>query len=233
MKPRSDIDFSTLLASAAHDMKNSLSLILSTLDELSDDKSIEQSDSFSKPIDLVRYEAKRVNNDLVSLLTLYKLEGDHITARHELNSVNDFLEDQLLYHHSSLTLRNIEAKIECDEMLQWVFDADLLGTVINNLINNALRYTQKQISVSGNIIDDQLCISVEDDGPGYPIAILEQQPGTSGYNVDYKSGSTGLGLHFAQVITKAHHKGEERGRIELSNDSTLGGGRFNIFLPNI
>ena len=231
MKSQPGIDFSTLLASAAHDMKNSLSVILSTLDELHDDNA--DTSTLNKPIDLVRYEAKRVNNDLISLLTLYKLESDHIAPHYELNSVHDFLEDQLLYHHSSLELRNIVATIQADELLEWVFDSELLGTVINNLINNALRYTQKKIILSGIIIDKQLCISVEDDGTGYPAQILDNSQAASGYNSDFKSGSTGLGLHFSQVIAEAHQNSDEQGHIKLSNDSQLGGGKFSIFLPNI
>ena len=233
MKPQNGIDFSTLLASTAHDMKNSLSLILSTLDELSDGNDNDQPDSLSKPIDLVRYEAKRVNNDLVSLLTLYRLESEHISPRNELYSVNDFLEEQLLYHHSSLQLRKIDATVNCDETLEWVFDQDLLGTVFNNLINNALRYTQQKILLRAEVIEKQLCLSVEDDGSGYPQPMLEQQPSAAGYNINHKSGSTGLGLHFSQVIAEAHHNGDKRGHIKLSNDSGLGGGKFSIFLPNI
>lgn len=232
MKSQKDIDFPTLLASAAHDMKNSLSNILSTLDELGEDNP-QLANTISQPIDLVRYEAKRVNNDLMSLLTLYKLESDHIAPHYELNAVYDFLEDQLLYHHNSLQLRNIEANVIGDDTLEWVFDTELLGTVINNLINNALRYTQQQIILNIEVTDHQLCISVEDDGEGYPVEMLDQQQGTSGYNIDYKSGSTGLGLHFSQVIAEAHQKDGEHGHIELSNNSRLGGSKFSIFLPNI
>lgn len=232
MNTNSDIDFSTLLASAAHDMKNSLAMIITTIDHMSDTAKQDNPPPLDEPLNQLRYEAKRVNNDLMSLLTLYKHEGEQITLHKELNSVYDFLDEQLLYHQASLQHEGIETIVECDDMLEWVFDVDLLGGVINNVINNALRYTQKVIKMSAKVENEQLFIMIEDDGPGYPPSLLTT-PSDKSNSVDFKKGNTGLGLYFSQSIAEAHHKGDTKGFIKLSNESTLGGSLFTISIPRI
>ncbi len=232
MKQQNDIDFSTLLASAAHDMKNSLAMIIATIDHISDTVKQDTLPPLGKPLNQLRYEARRVNSDLMSLLTLYKFEGESITPHKELNSVCDFLEEQLLYHQASLEYANVEGVIECNEMLEWVFDANLLGGVINNVVNNALRYTNHIIKISAKVSTQQLVIMIEDDGPGYPASILEAQPDKSGA-VNFKTGSSSLGLYFSQTIAQAHRNGSEKGYITLSNESRLGGSLFTICIPKI
>ena len=76
MNQKNDIDFSTLLASAAHDMKNSLAMIITTVDHISDSVKQDDHSPLGKPLNQLRYEARRVNNDLMLLLTLYKFEGE-------------------------------------------------------------------------------------------------------------------------------------------------------------
>jgi len=233
MSNSNEINFSTLLASTAHDMKNSLTMIVTTIDDISNNLQTEKTSStLGEPLDLLRYEAKRVNNDLMTLLTLYKLESEHIALKNDINIVYDLLEEQFLHHQASLNYNNIETIIECDELLQWVFDFDLLGSVINNVINNALRYTKHKLKLSASILNEQLRIIIEDDGPGYPAHMLEARPERS-MQTNLKTDSTSLGLYFSQTIAEAHHNKNTKGAIEISNNSSLGGGHFAINIPKI
>jgi len=49
--------------------------------------------------------------------------------------------------------------------------------------------------------------------------------------IDYKSGSTGLGLYFAGQIAHMHENKGRRGFIKTNNDGMNGGGKFAIYLP--
>ncbi len=230
MNDNQTIDFTTLLASAAHDMKNSLAVILTTIDEISDDYN--NSQQLDKPLNRLRIEANDVNNDLMSLLSLYKLENRQITPSHDLNTVYDFLEEQLLSNKTSLCYNNIIGSIDCDEMIQWVFDTDLLGIVISNIINNALRYGRQKIKLSAVINNQILLISIEDDGPGYPSKLLKIQPGKQA-NINSKNGNTGLGLYFSETIARSHHNSAQHGHIKLNNQGSLGGACFTITIPKL
>jgi signal transduction histidine kinase len=67
------IDFSFVLASSVHDMKNSLGMLLHTLSammENSPPKDAEQARFFST----LEYEAARINGELVQLLSLYRMD---------------------------------------------------------------------------------------------------------------------------------------------------------------
>ena len=78
--------------------------------------------------------------------------------------------------------------------------------------------------------DEQLVISINDDGPGYPQAMLDRQKEFI-QGIEPSSGSTGLGLYFASRIAALHGRDGIQGRIEISNGGALGGGVFRLFLP--
>lgn len=62
-------DFSAILASSAHDMKNSLCLLIQLIEEVSEQ--VPQG-SATENMAKVHYEAQRINSGLIQLLTLYR-----------------------------------------------------------------------------------------------------------------------------------------------------------------
>ncbi len=221
------IDFSMVLASAVHDMKNSLGMLLNSLDELRGE--VEGSASSASRFNTLQYEAERMHNDLVQLLGIYRLGEDHLSAHIEEHFVPDFLEEHLARHSPLLEGLGIQCRIEAED-INGFFDADLLTGVLNNTINNALRYTRSQIRLTAQQREGYLVLGVEDDGQGYPDSM--QHSGTIRFGaLDFNSGSTSLGLYFASSVAALHREGERRGSIQLHNGGELGGGVFEIWLP--
>ena len=71
------LDFSFVLASSVHDMKNSLGMLLNTLSNVIatyPPSSPEQAKSYA----VLEYEAARINSELIQLLSIYRLENDQI-----------------------------------------------------------------------------------------------------------------------------------------------------------
>lgn len=222
-----DINFSMVLASAVHDMKNSLGMLLNSLDELRGDfsETVGESDRFNS----LQYEAERMHNDLVQLLGIYRLGEDNLSAHAEEQFVPDFLAEHLARHTPLLHGLGIRCDIEAEE-INGFFDENLLTGVLNNTINNAIRYTKGQIRLTAREEDGYLVIGVEDDGKGYPESMLHT--GTLPFkSLDFQSGSTSLGLYFASSVAQLHTDGERSGTIRLTNGSRLGGGVFEIWLP--
>ncbi|MBU2955114.1 sensor histidine kinase [Marinobacter sp. F3R08] len=222
-----NIDFSMVLASAVHDMKNSLGMLLNSLDELrcEEKTSLGESSRFNT----LQYEAERMHNDLVQLLGIYRLGENNLSAHIEEHFVPDFLSEHLARHTPLLKGLGIDVAIEAED-INGFFDEDLLTGVLNNTINNAIRYTQKKILLTAGERDGYLVIGVEDDGQGYPEAM--QHTGTLNFgSLDFKSGSTSLGLFFASSVAKLHSEGDRTGSIKLHNGGTFGGGVFEIWLP--
>ncbi len=220
------VEFSMIMASAVHDMKNSLGMLLHSLDELRRELPDQTAES---RMNTLRYEAERVHGDLVQLLGLYRLDQDSLSARLEEHYLPDFIEAQIARHKPLLDGHGIEPDIAVGP-LSGYFDADLLAGVINDTVNNAIRYTRNRIRISAFQRENMLVIQVADDGAGYPDAMLDttRQIPTS---IDFQQGHTRLGLFFAREIARLHRNGDRYGYIQLSNGGPLGGGVFEILLP--
>lgn len=223
------LDFSTVIASTVHDMKNSLGLLMQAYTASLAALPPEAADSREHGI--IEYESLRLNGMLVQMLGLYKLGVNQLPLRPAWIDLEDFIGGQLARHQDILEARHIRATQEVEDpgMLGF-FDAELVGSVVANVINNSIRYARSAIHLQASMDGDELLISISDDGQGYPPAMIEKQ---SDYvlGIDMSTGSTGLGLYFGQRIAQLHERNGVTGRIALSNGSALGGGEFRIWLP--
>ena len=230
MSATKDDIFNLILASTVHDMKNSLSMLGESLNVILASVDHDKLNSDTKAnYGVVQYESSRVNNSLMQLLALYKLENEQLPFNPNYVNVNDFFEEQRLRQLHLLEAKNIECEIDVDESIEAVFDECLLSTVLENIIGNAIRYSKSKIVLSC-VQGDTTNILVLDDGPGYPGNMIEMA-GSYMQGINQSTGSTGLGLFFAQKIADIHsHKGKN-GSVHLSNDGALGGGTFEIRIP--
>jgi signal transduction histidine kinase len=220
--------FYDILASIIHDMKNSLGMVLNRLDEVVCE--LPEDINKSAKIASIQHEAKRLNNNLIELLTLYRIENERISPVIDEVFVCDFLNEIVADNQSAVDYGKVTLTCNCDEDLSGYFDEGLVQGIINNLIGNALRYTESTIEISATEKNGFLAISVEDDGAGFTEAMLKAQKADSISN-DIGDGRTLLGIHFANLIAQMHHNKGNNGFIQLSNKNKLKGGCFTIYLP--
>ncbi|XOZ34781.1 sensor histidine kinase [Halomonadaceae bacterium KBTZ08] len=224
-----ELEFSTVLASTVHDMKNSLGMLLSSLDEVRD--SVSEEVRGSSPFTALEYEAQRMHGDLIQLLSLYRLSEDKLSATVEEQLVSDFLDEQQAHHRPLVEGLGIQLKVHTDpEAEQAYFDAQLVSGVLTNVINNAIRYANSELHLNARSDNDWLVLSVEDDGPGYPEHMLAVDFSGS-ERVDFSTGSTHLGLYFAERMAGMHATGNRQGFTHLRNGGELGGSVFELWLP--
>ncbi|MGC2062195.1 MAG: HAMP domain-containing sensor histidine kinase [Thermodesulfovibrionales bacterium] len=227
--PGDRIDFPEFLASIVHDMKNSLGMIMTSAEETVDACSSLGCPS-SKRLSQMQYETKRLNNNLVQLLTLYKMDQAQYTVNITDNAVRDFIDETILQNRPLLDYRGIDVVTECPDDLFWFFDSNLISGVINNVLNNAYRYTQDRLRLVAQEKEGYLVITVQDNGSGYPGAMLSS-PEHDIKGTSFSTGSTGLGLYFASIVAGLHKNRGKSGYIEIRNGCELGGGCFSIYLP--
>ncbi len=223
------LDFATVIASAVHDMKNSLTLLLDTLDSTTSEQNIAATPLQEKLLQ-AQHEGKRLNRNLIQLLALYRLERRQLFINITENGVAELLEDVAMENQQLLDARNIKLEIDCDRELIGFFDRELIGGIINTIINNSYRYTKNTIRLRGENQDGYLCIHIEDDGPGYPEKMLHGESNMDS-SIDFQTGSTGLGLYFAAQVAQMHSNSKRHGYTETSNDGIDKGGKFSLFLP--
>ncbi len=223
------MEFATVLASSVHDMKNSLSMLLGTLDDITGRCGGADCAS-SKKFAQLRYEGQRVNNHLIQLLAIYKIENSMYSPLIAEHSLLDFLEESALQSEALLSPRGIAIEYDCDADLCASFDWELVAGVVNNVVNNAYRYSRDRIRLSAGQVEGFVVMSIEDNGNGYPQYMLCEHSGQLS-GVSFTSGSTGLGLYFSSLVAKMHKNKGRQGYISCSNDGLDGGGKFSIFLP--
>lgn len=223
------LDFSMVIASTVHDMKNSLASLIHAHGQLQ--AQLPQSLRKTPEQGVIDYEFAHLNGMLVQLLGLYKLGVNQLPLRPDYHELDDFLQAQLALHEEVLNSRGIAARYEVDAWaLPGFFDRELLGSVVSNVVVNAVRYARRHILISAAQVGEQLVITVNDDGEGFTPHMIEQQSGCI-LGIDQSTGSTGLGLYFAAQIADQHQRQGVRGHIEIANGGELGGGLFSIFLP--
>ena len=223
------LDFSLVLASSVHDMKNSLGMLLNSLEVVIEDSIEKQDDTQKKHFSILQYEASRINSELIQLLTIYRLQNKNLPINIDENYIYETFEDQLARNDMLFKTKGIDVEIDCDPDMAWFYDNELLGNVIHNVLINAARYAREKIILSAEVIDQQLQVTIEDDGNGFPAFMLEADPLAE--DVKHSSNSTQLGLFFAAKIASFHQQNLRNGRIKLSNDGQLNGGVFSIYLP--
>ena len=219
-------DFGSLIASTIHDMKNSLAIVLDSLEACIPD----MAPGGSQRLGQLQVEAKRLNSKMIQILSFYRMDKAMLSVNLAEWNVHDVLMELLLQETPLLDSKHIEGEMLCGEDLVWVFDRELVAGVLGNAINNAIRHARRQLMLEARCEDGCLVITVQDDGPGYPERMLESKA-AAGAGVSFASGNTGLGLYFSRTIARMHCRDGRSGHIRLANRDGEGGARFSLHLP--
>ncbi|PYF84929.1 signal transduction histidine kinase [Marinomonas alcarazii] len=215
------IDISTILASAIHESKNQVGTLLYQLQSLKE--SMVSKDANQKKIVSIEESLKKLNDEWVEYLYLYKLASDGYDLHADTFLLDEFLDDQVFALQPSANARNLELGYACNESLTGVFDERLMTAVVSTAVYNAFRFAKSKIIINAKQENNFLVISVEDDGPGFKQT--DDEPD------DFLEGNTGLGLYFAELSASAHLAGNARGYIKKDSSASLGGASLIVYLP--
>jgi len=218
-----------LSASLAHEIRNPLASIRSSVEQLARSKHADEDERFLAGL-IVR-ESDRLSRLLSEFLDFARVRATHFVPV-DLHSVVIAVVRLIRAHpdcrpDAAITVEGDHTVLEGDE--------DLLHRVIANLVLNAVQAARGPIKITvtvaavqasdiphGTNLDHAVRLQVRDNGPGIPEEVRERlfQPFVSG-----RSGGSGLGLAIVQRAVEAH-----RGLVLV--DSGAGTGTtFTIFLP--
>jgi two-component system, OmpR family, sensor histidine kinase KdpD len=217
----------TLLASISHDLRTPLSAIAGA-------GSMMAHEDF--PLDLHRRttlgrliedKARDMAELLSNVLELMRLETATSIVKGDWQALEDMVSQMLQQMESRLGGRQIRTDIPSDTPVVFV-EARLIVQLLTNLIENCIKYTAPQtvITVAANATEDAVIVSVEDNGPGFPLQNPERlfhkfERG----RVEDNKGGVGLGLAICRAIARLH-RGDIRGMRGAS-----GGARVEVSLP--
>jgi signal transduction histidine kinase len=150
---------------------------------------------------------QRVSHLLSQLLTIARIEaGGTIRTRGSID-VAELVRTRVAGFAARARLRSIAVELVAPETLVFSVDRAGFDSVVDNLIDNAIRYAPAggSVDVSLSMESHGLCLTVRDNGPGIPDAYREKVferfyriPGNP------ESGS-GLGLAIVEKVACAHH----------------------------
>ena len=217
------------VANVSHELKTPITSIKGFVETLQDGGLTDPARS-ARFLDIIASHTDRLNaivEDLLSLSRLEEADGqDELQLRHE--NMQTLLQNSIMF--TDADERGVQMELECDERLQARINAALLEQAVQNLIGNALKYSQtERIIVRAEQLNDECIVRVQDFGIGIE-PVHQERIFERFYVVDKarsrKVGGTGLGLALVKHIAQAHG-----GHVSL--DSQPGhGSTFSIHLPN-
>lgn len=207
-------------ASIAHDLRNPIAIIEGYTEYL---ENVLKGDEMNreKTVRIARNlgaAAKRLEQYTESVRLLNQTEETQI-ERKTVNAeklASDIVEDLYLLSEQNGISLQITNRLPKEEIQ---VDPALLYRVLENILNNALRFAKENIQLDFSLEDRKLAVIITDDGSGFPSEILKGS-GKKLLAAD-KDGHMGIGLSVSRLLCKKHG-----GKLELSN--TSGGARVKI-----
>jgi signal transduction histidine kinase/CheY-like chemotaxis protein len=203
----------------SHELKTPLQTLVSTIDLLENEISIDHRKSLIHDMSLALDQAVNSTNNI---LNLSKLQYENYQLQKDIISIKAFISDIHHIFKTSLDQKNLYFKMTHYKDINIVSDESLLKQVLTNIISNAIKFTQEGgLYVETDVTEDkQLKITVEDTGIGMTDEELKRmfKPfSQANKEISKRYGGTGLGLSITRKILSLMN-----GHIEIS--STYGSG---------
>lgn len=192
------------LAMVSHDLGSPTFAIVAMVQLLLDSRS-EVAPDEDRALRTIANAARRVQRLMGDLRDAASIGMDHFEI-HVAPLDLVALAAQVVERQQSSTTRH-RVRLEAPSRLEGCWDAERLGQLLDNLVSNAIKYSD-----GGDVVirleqsAGQVAISVSDQGAG--IAAGEQpllfEPFTRLASVERKTKGSGLGLYIARAIVEAH-----------------------------
>jgi PAS domain S-box-containing protein len=218
------------ISMVSHELRTPLTVIKEGISLVADGSTGEINEEQKELLGLSKKNVDRLAKLINDVLDFQKLEAGKIKINAHPNNINEIVRD--VYETMTLATKDksIDLLLELDDRLPKVrFDNDKITQVLTNLVDNAMKFTEK-----GNIViktskeNEMIHVSVSDTGCGIKKEDLSrvfgrfEQLSTGG---ERKTGGTGLGLAICKGIIERHN-----GKIWV--DSVFGkGSKFTFALP--
>lgn len=220
-----------MISTMVHDLRNPLSVASTSLEFLAAEGGAGLGDDQHNALEIARAGLRKALKLITNILDLRWLEGGQVPLERTAIHIHVLVDEMLRTQASLAAAKHIrlESQVPTDLPAAWA-DADLIGRVLQNLVDNACKFTPAggSVQVTARLVsgDDRpvIQVSVSDTGPGIPPSIRPRlfQKFVTGRQ---KGHGSGLGLAFCKLALEAH--GE---RIWLESDSERGT-TFTFSLP--
>jgi signal transduction histidine kinase len=220
-----------LVANVSHDLRTPLASLRGYLETLLLKEGKLSAEEQHRYLEIALQHSESLGKLVSALFELAKLESSETRPRPEPFALGELVQDVIQKHQLEADERRIRLEGRFGKDLPFVLaDIGLIERVLENLINNALRFTPEegQVTVSLRRMEEAVGVEVTDTGCGIPSEELHRV-----FDRFYRSvsgshdnrGGSGLGLAISKKILNLHES-------QIEVQSTVGRGTtFRFELP--
>lgn len=191
-----DKELKNAVTNISHDLRTPLTAICGYLDMLKDEEKSKDAERYLEIISGRTEALKQLTEELFRYSVIMSSEND---LKMEQVVLNDAIEESIAGFYSLLKEKKIEPEINMtDKKIIRMADRSALGRVFSNLINNAVKYSGGDLSVS---LDDDGKIVFSNSAAGLTCVEVDKLFDRF-YTVEAARNSTGLGLSIARTLVE-------------------------------
>jgi signal transduction histidine kinase len=196
-----------LLAIVAHDLRNPLGVIVMGATLLERVATPEELGRIGRRTKMIRQAAERMGTLIRDLLDAASIEAGGLSLEPRTHALSSLVGDAVEFFTPLAEQRSIllDKSLLCEDV-SVVCDGERIQQVLANLLGNALKFTPEGglCTVRAQVSDGDICIEVEDTGPGIPRDLLPHVFDRYRSGKRSAGGGTGLGLYIAKGIVEGH-----------------------------
>jgi signal transduction histidine kinase len=213
-----------------HDLKSPFNNLLGLSEALMEDIRKLDIDEIEDYANKINKSAQNTNNLLEDILMWARTQQGKMPFEPQILSFKDICRDALDVLNPNANSKNISINYSAEDHIIVFADADMLKTVLRNLVSNAIKFTNNGGAVNISAVENSgnVIISVSDNGIGIApedlvkLFDLSQVITTKG---TAKETGTGLGLFLCKEFVEKHG-----GKIWVESEAGKGSD-FKFTLP--
>ena len=221
------------MADASHELRTPVAVLRTEADVTLSRRHRTESE-YRESVGVMRDSARRLGRIVDDLFLLARADSGHLPLKREPLYLEDVVDEAARAGRSLAADKGVSVELLPLEDSPFTGDADLLGRVLLNLLDNAIKHSPRggTVSLSLSHTPTEYHISVADVGPGIPLEAQAQvferffrvDKARSRSDAEATAGA-GLGLAIGRWIAEAHG-----GRLELVRSDSAGT-EFRLALP--
>lgn len=214
-----------------HDMKSPLSSIIMGCNFLKSGKLDDKPELKNQYFSIVENEANHLLSLVNKLLTISKLENKKMIISKSVTDIETIIKT-IINNYETMKIKDVEFVTDFKTKTAFA-DENYITETINNLVDNAMKYSGDKVKIEISCIDKDNCtlIKVRDNGIGISKSdqkiIFDKFERSAVHERNRKNGVSGfgLGLNYVYQVMKAHG-GKVTVNSELGRYS-----EFTLYLP--
>ncbi|MDA9743835.1 ATP-binding protein [Candidatus Pelagibacter sp.] len=221
---------SDFVANVSHELRTPLQSIKMGLETIDNIKDLKENNELNNLMPLMTSQSERMENLIRDLLSLSKIElQEHIRPTHEIDLI-ELIDYVIKTYEKIISKQNIKIIFNKVESLKIIGDRDKLIEIFTNLIDNSIKYSDKnkEITITAKKDGEFNTVSVRDRGIGIPkesIHRITERFFTVDPSKSRSVGGTGLGLAIVKHLVSQHRAEMDINSVE--NEGTTIDIKFN------